>query len=208
MESLEFRVAELERRLANVMRLGLVEQLDEDAARVRVRVGDILTAWIPWVAHRAGGDRTWWAPEPGEQVVLLAPAGELAAAVALPAVYRSAYAPPANAKTVHRTTYADGAVIEYDREAHKLTATIPGDVELTADGDVTVDAGGSVAVSATSVSITASNVEIDGSCTITGDLNVDGTVMADTDVIAGTVSLKTHVHGGVQAGSGSTSPPT
>lgn len=139
---------DIERRLANLIRIGVVEELDTSAARVRVRIGELLTAAIPWLTHRAGADRSWWAPEPGEQVVVLSPSGELAQAVVLPALYRSSAPAPADAATVHRVVYEDGTTIEYDRAAHKLKATVVGDVEVTADGDVTIDAGGNATVNA------------------------------------------------------------
>lgn len=44
--------------------------------------------------------------------------------------------------------------------------------------------------------------------TITGDLHVTGTATADTDVIGGGKSLKTHTHGGVQTGGGTTGAPS
>lgn len=43
---------------------------------------------------------------------------------------------------------------------------------------------------------------------IIGDLHATGTITADTDVIADTISGKTHTHGGVQSGSGTTDPPS
>lgn len=43
--------------------------------------------------------------------------------------------------------------------------------------------------------------------TISGDLQVAGTVTAATDVVADGVHLKTHTHSGVQAGGGSSGPP-
>ena len=42
---------------------------------------------------------------------------------------------------------------------------------------------------------------------LTGDLNVTGTIVASSDVIAGKISLQTHVHGGVKAGSDDTQGP-
>lgn len=59
------------------------------------------------------------------------------------------------------------------------------------------------------VKITAPLVVIDAAEThCTGDLLVDGTITGTVDVIAGTISGKTHVHGGVHTGSGSTGVPT
>lgn len=51
------------------------------------------------------------------------------------------------------------------------------------------------------VKIEAQSVEIDCDTTINGDLAVSG------DVKAGDISLKTHTHGGVQTGGGSTGTP-
>lgn len=42
---------------------------------------------------------------------------------------------------------------------------------------------------------------------ITGDVNVDKTVTATTDVVGGGISLKTHVHTGVTSGSSASGPP-
>ena len=47
-------VIDLARRLANLLRLGTIEQVDHPAARVRVRSGDIVTTWLPWFTWRAG----------------------------------------------------------------------------------------------------------------------------------------------------------
>lgn len=43
--------------------------------------------------------------------------------------------------------------------------------------------------------------------TVLGDVDVTGTVTAAVDVIGGGKSLKTHTHGGVQTGGGTTGPP-
>ncbi|MEE9357245.1 hypothetical protein [Candidatus Vondammii sp. HM_W22] len=40
---MSYELAEIERRLANLIRLGTVEQADYDKARVRVRSGELLT---------------------------------------------------------------------------------------------------------------------------------------------------------------------
>ena len=42
---------------------------------------------------------------------------------------------------------------------------------------------------------------------LTGDLHVTGQVVASGDVLAGSISLQNHVHGGVMSGSGATGLP-
>ena len=60
-------------------------------AKLKVKIGDITTDWLPWLTHRASNDTSWWAPEVGEQVIVLAPSGELHQAVIMPSIYQSAH---------------------------------------------------------------------------------------------------------------------
>ena len=133
----EFRLVELARRLANVVRPGVVAEADHALARVRVKYGEeaeAVSAWLPWLAGRAGGDLEWWAPEIGEQVLILAPSGELANGIVIAGLYSDARPAPASSSDRHVTRYIDGAEIEYDREAHRLKAVLPegGTAEITA----------------------------------------------------------------------------
>ena len=55
-EAQEFRLVELARRLANVVRPGVVAEADFSRARVRVKYGapaEAVTDWLPWLAGRA-----------------------------------------------------------------------------------------------------------------------------------------------------------
>ena len=91
---LAFRVAELERKLPNVIRPGRIAEVDAERTRVRVaydvdETGEpVVTAWLPWVATRAGTVLVWSVPSLGEQVLMLAPNGDLAQAFVLPGVYQ------------------------------------------------------------------------------------------------------------------------
>lgn len=121
MTDLLFRLTELERKLNNLVRAGTVAEADYAAAKVRVTIGPIITGWLPWLTTRAGGDRSWWAPEAGEQVVVLAPAGELAQAWVLPAGFSHLAPAPAASADVLRAVFGDGLVIEHDRAARRTT---------------------------------------------------------------------------------------
>jgi phage baseplate assembly protein V len=204
-------MTEQERRLSNVILFGQVEELDAKRARVRVRAGEILTAWLPCMTTRACEDRTWHIYEPGEQVVLAAPGGDLNQAVVLGACYRKAYPAPASSENVARFIFRDGAVMEYDREAHVLSATIPGDVVIKATGNVEVQAE-------SRISLTSPNIDLNGvimlngpviqgggsnggNAQLNGWLHVAKTITTDADVVA-EVSLNHHTHGCPDGGTG------
>lgn len=121
LSDLLYRITELERRLANQLRVGTVAEADYPQGRLRVTIGPITTGWLPWLTARAGADRTWWAPEVGEQVMVLAPSGELAQGWVLPAGFSDAAPAPCASADVMRAVFGDGLVVEHDRAAHRTT---------------------------------------------------------------------------------------
>ncbi|SBW13034.1 Phage baseplate assembly protein V (modular protein) [uncultured Alphaproteobacteria bacterium] len=130
MLDLALRITELERRVANIVRIGAVSDVDVAAARAVVSIGRLTTAPLPWLTRRAGADRDWWAPSVGEQVLVLAVGGDLAQGVILPALYADAAPAPADSGSVHRTVYADGTLFEHDSAA-KITRLSALDAEGT-----------------------------------------------------------------------------
>jgi phage baseplate assembly protein V len=143
------RLGELERRLSNTIRPGTVLEADYAKARLRVTMGDNTSAWLPWLTSRAGEDRTWHAPEVGEQVIVMAPGGELSAGYVMPGgVYKNDYPANADKAEISRTTYKDGAILEYDREAHTHLLQLP-------EGSATVKVGDDAQTEITPEKITA-----------------------------------------------------
>lgn len=218
--------AENERVLANLIRFGVITELDEAAARVKVRTAGLITDWLPWATLRAGDDRTWHAPEPGEQVLLLAPYGDLGQAVALPAIYQDAYPAPANRRSVARVEFKDGAFVQYDREAHHYQIDVP------AGGEITLHVGattlhledGKATLTTPELLVDSPESTFTGAVTVQGLLtylagmvgtggdgaaaSIQGTVaVSGGDVTADSVSLKGHVHGGVRGGTDTTGTP-
>jgi phage baseplate assembly protein V len=118
MSDLNWRVSELERRMANLVRIGTIVEADYAAARVRVASGTLVSGWLPWLTHRAGQDVTWSAPDIGEQVLVVSADGDTTRGVVIPALYRDAAPPTADVPTIARSVAADGAVQSHDRQAH------------------------------------------------------------------------------------------
>ena len=156
------RLGELERRLSNTIRPGTVLEADYAKARLRVTMGDNTSAWLPWLTSRAGEDRTWHAPEVGEQVIVIAPGGELSAGYVMPGgVYKNDYPANGDKAEISRTTYKDGAILEYDREAHTHLLQLP-------EGSATVKVGDDAQTEITPEKITA-KVGDDAKTEITAD---------------------------------------
>ncbi|MCG7868195.1 MAG: phage baseplate assembly protein V [Candidatus Thiodiazotropha taylori] len=170
-----FEVAELSRRLANLVMLGKVAEVDHEAACVKVKAGDLVTAWRPWLALRAGGDSHWHPPEVDEQVILLSVNGDPAQSVVLVGIYQDAHPAPSADPDVDVSKYSDGATISYDRKKHVLNATLP--------------EGASVELKGAAVEVIAP----DG-VTIEGDVIVSGSIYVGGLLIDGGGNTNHHSH--------------
>jgi phage baseplate assembly protein V len=195
-DNLEQRVRNLERRISRMIQVGTVEEVDYPNQKVRVAVGDQRdSAWLRFTAERAGLDRTWWPPTVGEQVMVFAPNGEMAAGVIGDSLYQQDFAAPASEGTVKRTLMGDGAELLYDQVSNALTVNLPGSATVNIGGDASLQVVGNVQAAAAAFTF-------DGPLTFNGEVvvNQGSIAVPDGDVSAGSISLKQHTHVGDSGG--------
>ncbi|APR98989.1 phage baseplate assembly protein V [Wolbachia endosymbiont of Folsomia candida] len=125
-----FAISELQRKLANIIRIGLVKEIDYENARARVQIGEFLTDWLPWITSRAGEDRNWAPPNVNEQVVVLSPLGELSLGIVLPAIYQQKYLPSEHQENADIFEFKDGTKLLYDKENHNLEILVADKITL------------------------------------------------------------------------------
>ncbi len=199
-------ISELSRAIRNMIRPGIIVQVDLETCRCRVQTGKNVTDWLQWLTHRAGRSRTWWAPSVGEQVLILAVGGELDTAFVLPGIFSDDNpAPSASADAVH-LAFPDGAVIEYEPAS--------GALKVTGIQTASISAAKSATVTVPVVTVTASTrITLDTPevvCTnklITGTLEVqkggkmEGNIQHSGGALTfNDVRVDEHSHGGIQRG--------
>lgn len=136
---MSFEEQELDRRLANLAQIGVIEGVRlSNPPSARVRIGDALTGWFRMGTDRAGPDKTWHPYEDGEEVLAIATSGDLSTGVIVCALYNGTNTAKANSANVHRIDYADGGFIEHDRAAGKLTVNVKGPVDIVAGRTVNI----------------------------------------------------------------------
>lgn len=216
---MSYAQTDTDRRMGNVIQIGRIKAVDAAKGLAQVDLDGPDTDWIPWTTTRAGGDRTWWCPEVGEQVVVAAPSGELGNGVIIGCLFQDDYAEPADNENVHRTIYGDGTVVEYDREAHQLkidTSESSGSVVIICQ-TANVQAADSVTIDTPETTCTG-NLTVQQNLTVAQNLTMGGTGSAAT--ITGSVAItgpalthnganvgSTHTHSGVQSGGSTTGAP-
>lgn len=185
--------AALSRLLENLIRFGVITAVQMKPPRVKVKTGELTTAWLPWLALRAGSDREWDPPTEGEQIILFSPSGQLANGVVITGLPSDHIPANGDRAGLHRRTYSDGAVIEYDSVAHHLNATLP-------------DSGTTSLVSKGGINIIGP-INHQGDYNQTGNQNVVGRVDVSEDVVAAGVSLVNHLTSGVKHGDDQSGKP-
>jgi|JI8StandDraft_1071087.scaffolds.fasta_scaffold82968_3 phage baseplate assembly protein V len=158
-------IADLERRLENLIRIAEISDVDyhdPENPVCRCMVGENKTNWLSIGHTRMGAVKDWNPPSEGEQVVLLSPSGDLSQAVIMASLSSTANAAPDTDPKKPKRTYPDGAVIEYDYQSHKLTASLPegATFELNSDGGLKI----------------TGDIHHDGKLTATGDIESGGNV--------------------------------
>lgn len=194
---------EILRRLENLVRVGTIAEVRHGApARCRVRTGNLTTAWVPWIAQRAGGSRGrhWWPPVVGEQCLLIAPGGDLLNAVALPGAYSDAMPQASEGPHVCRTDWEQGDHQQYDGETRAFRIAIGETLFEMTPSLISMRVGDS------KFTLTPEKAVIKAGG---GKLIVDGEgVYGEPDVhTALNVSLSRHAHTDVRPGDGISGPP-
>ncbi|KAA8734916.1 phage baseplate assembly protein V [Acinetobacter qingfengensis] len=193
------------RRLENLIRPGVIFEIDHDKALCIVDFQGIKTCPLPWLTLRAGTDSTWDAPTKGEQCIVFAASGELTNGFVLVGLYSNDSPAPSNNPNIKMRKFSDGAVIQYDAENHHLQAILPvdGTATITAPGGITLNGdttiNGNVLTNG-SVAMTGNNT-VGGSQLVQGSSHSSGHFSTEADVTAGDISLKHHLTANVKSGS-------
>lgn len=207
-------LSELSRAVRDIIRIGVVAEVDTTLGLCRVQSGELVTDWLHWLTSRAGSSRTWWAPSVGEQVLLLSLGDELDTGLVLPGIYSDDFPAPSASPQAYHVSFSDGAVLEYEQETGALTvsgvqtadisaatsisATAP-NVTVTASSKITLDTPEVVCTN----KLTTGSLEVQKGGAMAGDITHTGGAFTSNGV-----QVDTHTHGGVQAGGGNTGKPS
>lgn len=177
------RSSDQDRLISGLARIGVVDSVDLAAALAVVRFSAELTSPpLQWIG-RAGKLAQWTPPSVGDQVLVICPEGDLEQGVVLGSLFSDANPAVASALT-HVLKYLEGATLTYDPETHDVVLEVPGKITVKAEGGFLFEG----------------DLVLKGAARIEGDVELQGKLEATGDVIADDISLRTHRHGGVDAG--------
>lgn len=132
-------IGELQRRLANIFRVGKITEVNRSTGRVKVSFQGVTSAWLPWMTSRAGAVKDWNPPSVGEQVCVCSPSGELEAGFVMSGSINYTDNPaPDSRENVQKITLPAGGSYEISVGGMTLTLaggklTLNGTIEVTGD---------------------------------------------------------------------------
>ncbi|HCU0588038.1 TPA: phage baseplate assembly protein V [Enterobacter roggenkampii] len=199
-------IQELARAIRNLIRSGVVTEVDTVQGLCRVQSGGIQTTWLNWLTTRAGRSRTWWAPSVGEQVLLLAIGGELDTAFVLPGIFSDDNPAPSASEDAWHVAFPDGAVIEYEPETGALTVSGIKTADVTASESITATVPLVLVKASTSITLDTPEVICTNKLTTaTLEVQKGGKMNGNIEHSGGSLSsngkvLHTHKHPGDSGG--------
>ncbi|EMM0831553.1 phage baseplate assembly protein V [Enterobacter roggenkampii] len=204
--NMNVQLNEIARAIRNLIRTGIVTDVDHDEGFCRVQTGGMQTTWLNWLTCRAGRSRVWWAPSVGEQVLLLAIGGELDTAFVLPGIFSDDHPAPSASPDALHVSFPDGAVIEYEPENGALTVSGIKTADVTASDSITATAPVVLVKASSRITLDTPEVVCTNKLT-TGTLEVKqgGNMTGNIEhtggkFISNGVQVDDHDHGGVKRG--------
>jgi phage baseplate assembly protein V len=115
-------LADLKRRLENVVVRGPIEEVSiGNPTRVRVRLRDRLSGWLPWMGFVGANLRVWSPPRIGATVTVVCPSGDPALGHVVGTYNTDAVPSPSANPAADIVQFDDGTVIAHDAAAKTLT---------------------------------------------------------------------------------------
>lgn len=186
--------AKTSNRSENLIRTGVVTEVDRENWLCRVKTGELETNWISWLTLRAGNARTWWRPSEGEQVVLLSLGGNLETAFALPAIYSNQFAPPSTSADACVTEHPDGGWFEYEPATGRWY--------VRGIKSMVIEAADNITLKTSEFVLEADRTRINSEVVINGGVTQGGGAMSSNGIV-----VDAHQHTGVLKGGDTTGGP-
>lgn len=156
------------RQFHNLIVIATVEAVSDDGLRARLRLGDIVTDFLPLPALYGKNFTASFPIHDIAQVIVASPSGNLENGVIIGCLFSNDIQPWTTNRDKDGLTFTDGTTLQYDSAQKILRVSSVGKLEITAAETLSLTAGGKM-------SLTAAQLEIAGAITQTGgDMTSDG----------------------------------
>ena len=126
-----YLLSEISRRMTQLIRIGRIYDVDYRHAKVKVKIGENITSWRPWISL----SNAWVPPKKDEQVVLLSPNGDFEQGIVLPALYYTQFPAPSDKPNETKLDLSKDNAITFDENRDQLT------IKMSEEGNFVINFG-------------------------------------------------------------------
>lgn len=183
------------------LKFGVISEAKPGFAKVYFEEDEIVTDWWPVINLTSLKDKQSWPLNALEHVACICDS-HLEDGVILGAVHNEEDAPDEGAGAgKFRKVFEDGTILEYDKNAHKLTADIHGELLAKTTQGATIEAGTIlVGKASTKAEVEAPDIELKGNVTITGNATIAGNMaVSGSAAITGATTMAAVSAGAISA---------
>lgn len=134
------KTSEIENRIRNIIRIGVVKVYNPEKHTAVVEIKDIdkfSTTELPVMTSFSHKDKAYMPLNSGQKVVCVFPSnGDNTDGFVLGSVFDKDNPPPVKDARKFRIEFEDGTYIEYDKKTHHLAIKVNGSIEITATGNI------------------------------------------------------------------------
>ena len=199
-------LAELNRKIENMVRHGIVEDVKPNLCTVRLS-DDLVTDWLQYQVPAAGGVSVHRMPSIGEACTVLSPSGNLEAGRVVFGFASVQYSEPSQAANETVVLFPDGARIVYDHAASHLNISGIATANVTASGSTHITCPQNTVqgnLNVTGLTTCSGGLTVSGgngsTAVITGNIDHKGTFKNTGSMESNGVVADTHTHPGDSGG--------
>ena len=131
-QNTQYRLAELERKLANLITVGKVTEVNTENRTLKLKVGDNQTDWLNWPVKNGQNFTSWCPPRVGQQYIIGNPSGDTANGVIIGEIYSDAITSGQTDAGIDETTFNDGSFIRHNSNTGEMQIHAAQHLVLTA----------------------------------------------------------------------------
>ena len=129
-------LVDLGRRIACLIQVGTIEQINFKTQRARIRIAGMLTNWLIWSPGISSSTENTWTPLAiGDQVMVFSPSGDTANGFIVSGILSERVPvpdePPDWLEVVHQVHYKGGSTFQHNHNTNETIWDIPGNGKFT-----------------------------------------------------------------------------
>lgn len=119
-------LSDMQSRLNNLVRSGVIADVQQNPLRVKVSIGELVTDWLRVNMPAAGPVSISYLPSRGEAVHVMSESGDLRNGVVYPGLHNDNNPPPTTEPGKYVMRFRDGTAVSYDANGPQLDITLAG----------------------------------------------------------------------------------